>query len=124
MTTWTKWRKCAYLVGDGEHRQITFIYVRLLLELGSLPLPYRAVGRSENLGGACKYTRSFDGTGFATKLTKIWRGSCTLDPASPDPTALLSAWLSAIAGSFGSGLKKRELKKEERKKGQETNRPC
>ena len=49
-------------------------------------------------------------------MTKIWRGNCTADPAPPGPTALLSAWLSAIAGSFGSGLKKRELKKEERKK--------
>ena len=41
-------------------------------------------------------------------------------PWTLNPTALLSAWLSAIAGSFGSGLKRRELKKE----GQETNRPC
>ena len=45
-----------------------------------------------------------------------------LHPGPLGPTALLSAWLSAIAGSFGSGLKRRELKKE--KKGQETNRPC
>ena len=37
-----------------------------------------------------------------------------LHPGPLGPTALLSAWLSAIAGSFGSGLKRRELKKEKK----------
>ena len=47
----------------------------------------RAGGRYENLGGegggGIINTSSFDGTGFVSNSSKIWRGNCQLIPPPP-----------------------------------------
>ena len=51
----------------------------------------RAVGRSEKRRerGGGSYTKSFDGTGFASKLTKNCGGGAQLPPCPLIPTALI-----------------------------------
>ena len=48
---------------------------------------FRAVGRSENLGGASSNPRLFEGEGISLVYAKIW-GETIVPPCNPGPTAL------------------------------------